>query len=151
MTKVLYSQSTQQIKPYPRIDNEPVIGLNPDYLVLTQIDTAPPFIESHQKLISNYNINLNTLEYIQVWEIVDLPNLTGIRDEISYGNRYPLVQTWYDQLLPRQRDPLQIAIGNRDLEEIERCLFLILPTDEETLNELVTLLTEFNVPINLPV
>lgn len=77
------------------------------------------------------------------------PNLTGLRDEISYGNRYPLVQNWYDGLLPRQRDPLQVAIANQNLSDIEHCLRPILPTDEATLAELGALLIEFNVPINL--
>lgn len=77
------------------------------------------------------------------------PNLTGLRGEISYGNRYPLVQDWYDGLPPRQRDPLQMAIANQELGDIEYCLLSILPTDEATLAELAALLIEFNVPINL--
>ena len=79
----------------------------------------------------------------------ELPNLTGLRDEISYGSRYPLVQAWYDGLLPRQRDPLQIAITNQNLSDIEYCLRPILPTDEATLKQLEALLIEFKVPINL--
>lgn len=77
------------------------------------------------------------------------PNLTGLRGEISYGNRYPLVQDWYDGLLPRQRDPLQMAIANQELGDIEYCLLSILPTDEATLKQLKALLIEFKVPINL--
>jgi hypothetical protein len=68
----LYSQSTQQIKPYPRNDDEPIIGLDADYLVLTQVDTAPPeYDDTTHTINSIYVVNTDTLEYIQEWIVTE--------------------------------------------------------------------------------
>jgi hypothetical protein len=73
MSKLLYSQSTQQTLGYPRSDGEPVIGLDPDFLVLTQVNTDPPEITENQSLSSTYVVDVNALEYRQEWAITTKP------------------------------------------------------------------------------
>lgn len=73
MTKLLYSQSTQVIKPYPRLDDQPIAGLDPDYLVLDKVEVAPPSYDpATQSLSSSYIIDIELLEYRQEWAVVDL-------------------------------------------------------------------------------
>lgn len=71
--KLLYSQSIQQIYDYPRSDNQPVVGLDPDFLVLTRIDTTPPEITGNQSLSSTYVVDIPNLEYRQQWTVIDNP------------------------------------------------------------------------------
>lgn len=73
MSKLLYSQSTQQIFGYPRSDGQPVIGLDPDFLVLTQVETVPPTITENQSLSSSYVVDEVALTYTQQWTITDNP------------------------------------------------------------------------------
>ena len=70
MSKVLYSQSTEQIKPYPRKDNAEVVGLDPDYLVLDKTEGAIPTYDPQTESISpNWVINLENFEYRQEWVV----------------------------------------------------------------------------------
>ena len=70
----LYSQSTQQIKSYPRNDDEPIIGLDADYLVLEQVNTLPPeYNPETQTINSDYIVDTVNLEYRQEWVVTDLP------------------------------------------------------------------------------
>lgn len=80
--KLLYSQSTQQIKAYPRNDESPIIGLDPDYLVLEKIETDPPTYDPEAETISStYMVDPGTLEYRQAWTatpIVPTPDWDGL-------------------------------------------------------------------------
>jgi hypothetical protein len=72
--KILYSQLTQTTKPYPRTDEEPIVGLDPDYLVLTQVQTSPPSYDPEtQNIASQYVVDLSAGEYRQEWTVSDLP------------------------------------------------------------------------------
>lgn len=74
MTKVLYSQSTQTTKFYPRTDEGAVVGLDPDYLVLTQVQTSPPSYDPETQAVSSqYVVDINAFEYRQEWTVSDLP------------------------------------------------------------------------------
>jgi len=91
-------------------------------------------------------------KWIQSWEYVPIspsPDYEGLIAEIRDGTTYPLTQAWYDNLSPRKRDPLQSAIAVQDASLIQSRLIPILPTDEATLNEILALLTAFNIPISL--
>ena len=74
MPKLLYSQSTQAIKRYPRLDDQPIAGLDTDYLVLEKVEVAPiSYDPATQSLFSTYVVDTETLEYRQEWTINDLP------------------------------------------------------------------------------
>jgi hypothetical protein len=74
MNKLLYSQSTQQVHPYPRNDGQPIIGLDPDYLVLTEVLTPPPtdYNTETQSISDSWNVDVDSLEYRQEWTVADL-------------------------------------------------------------------------------
>ena len=73
MTKVLYSQSTQKIYSYPRLDDKPIIGLNSDFLILDKINASiPTYDPETQSVSSNFTIDLEELQYRQEWTVIDL-------------------------------------------------------------------------------
>jgi len=68
--KVLYSQLNATIKPYPRNDDNPILGLDPDYLVLDKIESPQPeYDPSTQTIREEWVIAFETLEYRQEWII----------------------------------------------------------------------------------
>ena len=73
--KKLLDIQTQQVLPYPRLDDSPVQGLDTArYKVLTVIDTAPPdFNPDTQWLSFSYEVFENDLEYRQVWAVNEKP------------------------------------------------------------------------------
>jgi hypothetical protein len=73
MSKLLYSQSTKQTCGYPRLDDEPIVDLDPDLLVLTIVDIDPPGTEENQTLSFTYIVDVPNLEYRQQWVVIDLP------------------------------------------------------------------------------
>lgn len=75
MAKVLYSQSTHQVHPYPRQDDQPAVGLSPDYLVLTKVETPPPELSdpNTKYLTESWVVDLEALEYREVWSEESLP------------------------------------------------------------------------------
>ena len=74
MSKILYSQSAQQTKPYPRKDDRPVVGLDADYLVLEQIETDPPVYDDQTHyLTSSYVLDIPNLEYRKEWTVELIP------------------------------------------------------------------------------
>lgn len=75
MSKILYSQSTNSVVPYPRKDDQPVIGLHPDYLVLDVVEDPQPFYDSKtQYLTSSQVIELEHLKYRKKWVVEDYPS-----------------------------------------------------------------------------
>lgn len=74
MSKLLYSQSTKTIKPYPRLDDQPIAGLDPDYLVLDKVKVTPiSYDPATQSISSTYVVDTELLEYRQEWTVNDLP------------------------------------------------------------------------------
>jgi len=72
--KVIYCTETNQVSDYPRIDNDPVVGLDDCYLILDKIESvAPDYDPTTQSISSNWVIDLDSLEYRQEWQVIDLP------------------------------------------------------------------------------
>jgi len=72
--KLLYSQSTQSTYPYPRNDGQPIIGLDPDFLILEKLPVSPPTYDEETEVItSNWEIDLDALEYRQEWTVTPKP------------------------------------------------------------------------------
>lgn len=72
--KILYSQSTGATLRYPRTDDAPIVGLDSDYLVLTQIQTSPPSHDPETQTVSSqYVVDTEVLEYRQEWAITEIP------------------------------------------------------------------------------
>ena len=72
--KKLYNIATQKILNYPRNDDLDIVGLDANFIVLTQVDIDPPIYDSDtHSLSSNYIIDLDNKEYRQEWTITELP------------------------------------------------------------------------------
>lgn len=73
--KKLLDIQTQQVLPYPRLDDSPVQGLDAaQYKVLTVVDTAPPnFNPDTQWLSFSYQVFEDVFEYRQVWTVNEKP------------------------------------------------------------------------------
>jgi hypothetical protein len=95
MSKLLYSQSTQQTYPYPRNDDAPIIGLDPDFLVLERVETPPPTYNPETEIITlTWVVDVEALEYRQEWVVTDkpspvvVPNWTGFYDGLIVSATY---------------------------------------------------------------
>lgn len=107
MSKLLYSQSTATIKPYPRLDDQPIVGLDPDYLVLEKVEVAPiSYDPATQSLSSSYVVDTENLEYRQEWVIEDLPPAPPAPDWDSF-NTYMLS----DSMFKTYRDTVRSIDG----------------------------------------
>jgi hypothetical protein len=72
--KILFNTQTQEILPYPRNDDSPIVGLDSRIVILNQIETSPPDYDSNSQVItSNYIIDLEILEYRQEWIVQEKP------------------------------------------------------------------------------
>jgi len=68
--KILYNTITQQTKPYPRSDDEAVVGLDAIYTVLTVVQEAEPtFDAATHHLLATEAIDLTAATLTQGWTI----------------------------------------------------------------------------------
>lgn len=73
--KILYQLSTGTLKNYPRADDEPVIGLDPDYEIFDVIqDEQPDYNPSTQYLSATETIDTDDKTVTRGWQINSLPN-----------------------------------------------------------------------------
>jgi hypothetical protein len=97
MPKLLYSQSTATIKPYPRLDDQPIAGLDPDYLVLDKVEVAPiSYDPTMQSLSSTYVVDIDNLEYRQEWTVTDLPSVPDWDGFNAYMLTDPMFKAYRD-------------------------------------------------------
>mgnify|MGYP000881270336 CR=1 FL=1 len=74
MSKILYYTPTQTLCPYPRNDDEPVVGLDPDYEVFDIIqDDEPTYDPATQYLTTTETIDTVAETVTYGYQINDLP------------------------------------------------------------------------------
>lgn len=113
MNRILYHKLTQQILPYPRKDDNEIVGLSSDYLLLTQVETTPPSITENQSLSSTYVVDLATLEYRQQWTVIDNPpvaNWDNFNTQMMSNSRFNQVYNQCLQLAPIVANSLPTAL-----------------------------------------
>ena len=72
--KLLYDTTSDLLVPYPRDDDESVVGLDPRYLELTVIQEAQPSYDATmQRLEPDELIDLDALTVTRGWQLVELP------------------------------------------------------------------------------
>ena len=72
--KILYDTTTETLAPYPRGDDDPVVGLDPRYLVLELSTAEPPqHNEQTHMLQPTETIDLDTLQCVRGWAVVERP------------------------------------------------------------------------------
>lgn len=95
--KVLYNTDSQSVVPYPRADDKPVVGLDPVYLVLTQVEAPAPSLTA----ISSWEVDLDSLEYRQAWiePTPPLPDPDWVGFNVAMRGCTSF-QTWFGFLSP---------------------------------------------------
>jgi len=74
MSKILYYTPTQTLRPYPRNDDEPVVGLDPDYEVFDIVqDDRPTYDPATQYLTTTETIDTVAETVTYGYQINDLP------------------------------------------------------------------------------
>ena len=74
MSKILYYTPTQTLVPYPRNDDEPVVGLDPDYEVFDIIqESEPSYNPATQYLTTTETIDTVAETVTYGYQINDLP------------------------------------------------------------------------------
>jgi hypothetical protein len=69
--KILYDTATAKLAPYPRSDDEPVVGLDPRYLVLDLIPQENPSHDPATHYLRRTEaIDLDALQVTRGWELV---------------------------------------------------------------------------------
>lgn len=70
---VLFDQQTGAIRDYPRVDDDPVQGLDPRYVVLRVVREPAPEILPGQQASQTRTVDLAALEWRWGWDVQDLP------------------------------------------------------------------------------
>ena len=71
--KLLYNTQTEQVLPWPRIDEEPIVGLAPELLEMTVVESAPPAYNSEtQVLTQSDSVNVEAQTVTRTWTVTDL-------------------------------------------------------------------------------
>ena len=74
MTRLLYDTQTSTLRPYPRADDEPVIGLDPRYLEMVVIQQPEPAYDpATEQLQPTEAIDTTAQTVTRGWDVVPLP------------------------------------------------------------------------------
>jgi len=128
MSKILYYTPTQTLKPYPRNDDEPVVGLDPDYEVFDIIQDAEPTYDSATQYLTTtetidtvaetvtYGYQINELPDYKIWANAQA-FMAEFTDEETFGIANSTdttvaalrleISTWFSQVY--SNDPRVIA------------------------------------------
>jgi hypothetical protein len=72
--KLLLDTSTGALLPYPRLDDEPIVGLDPSLQVMTVEKTDPPSFDAFsQQLEVTETIDKDSSKVIHGWRVVPIP------------------------------------------------------------------------------
>ena len=72
-TLALWDTINQEILSYPRADDEPVVNLDPRYLVLRIIKEDKPDAPEGFTVRQRMTVDLDALEWRHGWELIELP------------------------------------------------------------------------------
>jgi hypothetical protein len=74
ITKALWDFEESELVPYPRYDNEPVVGLDSRYVTVDMIsdDIRPPYNYIEEQLVPTTVIDLDALTYTYTWKVEPL-------------------------------------------------------------------------------
>jgi hypothetical protein len=91
--KVLYNTQTQKILPWPRIDDEPVVGLDAHLLEMTVVqEDKPAYDPATQRLEKTEVIDTEARTVTRGWSVVDAPVATMTAEEAvsTYFSAYQI-------------------------------------------------------------
>jgi hypothetical protein len=71
--KLLYNTQTEQVLPWPRIDEEPIVGLAPELLEMTVVESEPPAYNPETQVLSQSDVvNVEAQTVTRTWTVTDL-------------------------------------------------------------------------------
>jgi hypothetical protein len=80
--KILYNTQTQKLLPWPRIDDEPVVGLAAHLLEMTVVqEDQPAYDPATQRLEKTEVIDAETRTVTRGWSVVEVPVATMTAEE----------------------------------------------------------------------
>jgi hypothetical protein len=80
--KALYNTQNSAILPWPRIDEEPVIGLDAHLLEMTVVqEPQPAFDPATQRLEKTEVIDAEARTVVRGWSVVEVPSATMTAEE----------------------------------------------------------------------
>ena len=91
--KLLYDTQTQKLLPWPRIDEEPVVGLAAHLLEMTVVqEPQPAFDPATQRLEKTEVIDTDARTVTRGWSVVEVPAPTFTAEEIvsQYFSAYQI-------------------------------------------------------------
>jgi hypothetical protein len=111
---VLYDSVTSSVVPYPRLDDEPVVGLDVGrYQVLEKIiEDEPPFDPTTQTLNFEWNINLEDGLYIKEYTVTNLPPNVPLPDYQGFYFGFMNSSLYQTLLIPALATPGNDVLGN---------------------------------------
>ena len=96
MTRILYDTTTAVLRPYPRADDDDVVGLDPRYLALWVIEEPQPDHDpGTHRLEPTEAINLEARSVTRGWQLVTVPPPTPAPDwerfqgDLQTANGFP--------------------------------------------------------------
>lgn len=96
MTRILYDTTTATLRPYPRNDDGPVVGLDSRYLDLALLqEPAPPFDPQTQRLEPTETINIDAATVTRGWQVIELlpptpgPDWERFQADLQTANGFP--------------------------------------------------------------
>ena len=84
MNLALWDTINQQILSYPRADDQPVVGLDPRYLVLRIVKEDRPDAPEGFTVQQRLTVDLDALEWRHGWELIELPTQAPAPDWLTF-------------------------------------------------------------------
>lgn len=82
--RLLYNTLTERLQPYPRNDDEDVVGLSPEYLIMQVVNAAKPvFDETTEVLVPAQTVNTITQTVTNSWTIAPKPEPVSLPVAVS--------------------------------------------------------------------
>ena len=72
-TLALWDTIDQRLRDYPRADDQPVVNLDPRYLVLRIVKEDRPDAPEGFTARQRWTVDLEALEWRHGWELIELP------------------------------------------------------------------------------
>lgn len=148
--KVLYNTESQAVSAYPRSDDEPVVGLDPIYLVLVKIETPAP----SPTAVPTWEVDLDALEYRQSWTKPEppppAPDWLGFNLAMIPPTAESTFEVWLGQFKEPYRAALAVASSEGNTERVQgqyNILKEFIPPTSEQIAEWQELADTYNISL----
>lgn len=122
MPRILYDTETGLLQPYPRQDDEPVVGLDPSFRSLQLIQELPPdHNPSTERLEPTETIDLDAGAVTRSWQLVTLPPPPPGPDWPQFRQAIRSENGFYDAYRAAlAADPMVVPLLGSRLDDFER-------------------------------